>query len=138
LEPETLELSDFYFTGDDYRFGPEARQKFIDLIRERFNAGVRYRGRVLKWDTVIEQKTSELSQFLTERSSLDFTQPAPKIDREDNRELRAMILALTASQARHLGIGKSTFHHLRRNAKRPAFRIYKPVLTKLDTYGLSS
>jgi CRISPR-associated protein Cas1 len=50
FESKTLQLHDFYFTGDDYcyRFGAEAKQRFIDLIRERFNTGVAYKGRVLK------------------------------------------------------------------------------------------
>ena len=80
FESETLTLRDFYFTGDDYcyRFETEAKQRFIDLLRGRFNAGVSYKGRVLKWDTVIEQKVSELGGFLTERSlTLDFVEPAP-------------------------------------------------------------
>jgi hypothetical protein len=59
-------LSDFCFTGDDYRypFEPEARERFIDLIRERFNSGANYRGRILKWDSIIEQKATELGQFI--------------------------------------------------------------------------
>jgi CRISPR-associated protein Cas1 len=56
FESRVLDLPNFYFTGDDYRyrFEPEAKQRFIDLIRERFNAGVNHDGRVLKWDTVIQ------------------------------------------------------------------------------------
>jgi hypothetical protein len=40
-----VELSDVYFTGDDYRcrFEFDAKQRFIDLVRERFNAGVAYK-----------------------------------------------------------------------------------------------
>jgi CRISPR-associated protein Cas1 len=55
FESEALKLSDFYFTGDDYRyrFEPEAKQRFIDLIRQQFNCGARYKARVLKWDTVV-------------------------------------------------------------------------------------
>jgi len=39
-----LDLQDFYFTGDDYRyrFEPDAKQRFLDLLRERFNAGATY------------------------------------------------------------------------------------------------
>jgi hypothetical protein len=50
FESEVLDLPDFYFTGDDYRyrFQLEAKQRFLDLLRERFNAGVRYGNRVLK------------------------------------------------------------------------------------------
>lgn len=53
FESGALSLHDFYFTGDDYRFRfeAEAKQRFIDVLRERFNAGLANRGRVLKWDT---------------------------------------------------------------------------------------
>jgi CRISPR-associated protein Cas1 len=140
FESGTLELRDFYFTGDDYRYRFEiyAKQRFIEALRERFNAGVTYKGRVLKWDTVIEQKTTELGRFLTGKSSkLDFEEPATKLDRQDDRELRAKILALSASQARHLGIGKSTLHYLRRNAScKRRFDLYRPVAAKLDSMNL--
>jgi len=62
FESKVLDLPDFYFTGDDYRyrFEPQAKQRFLSLLRDRFNSGVRYRGLELKWDTVMEQKTNEL------------------------------------------------------------------------------
>ena len=85
FESEVLDLPGFYFTGDDYRyrFEPEARQRFLDLLREWFNSGVRYRGRALKWDTVIEQKTVELGRYLTSRTGrLDFCEPSPNLHAE--------------------------------------------------------
>jgi hypothetical protein len=72
---------------------------------------------MLKWDTVIEHKASELGRFLTGKSpTLDFVEPVPKLERQDDREMRAKVLGLTTSQAKHIGIGKSTFHYLRQNA----------------------
>ncbi len=140
FESGTLELRDFYFTGDDYRyhFESEAKQRLIDAIRERFNAGVPYKGRVLKWDTVIEQKTNDLGRFLTgKQASLDFVEPVATLERQDSRELRAKILALTASQARQLGIGKSTLHYLQANARtRRTFKVYEPVSKKLSSIKL--
>jgi CRISPR-associated protein Cas1 len=120
FESEALKLSDFYFTGDDYRYRlePEAKQRFIDLIRGRFNCGMRYKDRVLKWDTIIENKVNELGKFLTGKSStIDFVRPTAQLGRQDSRELRAKILALTTSRARRLGIGRSTLHYLRFNAQ---------------------
>ena len=120
FESGVLDLPDFYFTGDDYRyrFEPEAKQRFLDLLREWFNSGVRYRGRALKWDTVIEDKTTELGRFLGGKlAALNFVEPTPALHRNDDCELRARILALTSSQAKKLGIGKSTLHHLRRRAR---------------------
>jgi hypothetical protein len=87
----------------------------------------------LKWDTVIEQKSNELGRFLTGKTpSLDFTEPAPSLDRQDDKVLRAKILTLTASQAKRLGIGKSTLHDLRKNAvSNESFRVYRKVHSKL-------
>jgi len=135
FESKTLELHDFYFTGDDYRyrFEAEAKQRFIDVIRERFNAGAKYKGRLLKWDTLIEQKTNELGRFLTGKTpSLDFTDPSPILERQDDKALRAMILTLSASHAKSLGIAKSTLHYLRRNAgSNESFRVYRKIHSKL-------
>jgi CRISPR-associated protein Cas1 len=136
FESRTLDMHDFYFTGDDYRyrFEADAKQRLIDVLRERFNTGVAYKGRVLKWDSVIEQKTNELSRFLAGKlSALDVVEPAPMLERQDNRELRAKILALTTPQARHLGIGRSTLHHLRVSAQsRTPFKVHKDVHARLD------
>lgn len=139
FETETLKLSDFYFTADDYRyqFEPEARQRFIDLIRERFNSGATYKGRVLKWDTIIEQKGTELGQLLVNRAStVDFAEPAVKLVRHDDRELRARILSLGQSEAKRLGIGKSTLHYMRQKAEfKGSFHVYSSTLSKLREGG---
>ena len=135
FESGMLDLPDFYFTGDDYRyrFDTEAKQRFLDLLRERFNSGVKYKGRALKWDTVIEQKTVELGRYLVGRSErLDFSNPFPRLARTDDRELRIRLLSLTQQEARRLGIGKSTIHYLRNKARanRP-FSVYPKTRDRL-------
>jgi CRISPR-associated protein Cas1 len=135
FESGVLDLPDFYFTGDDYRyrFEPEAKQRFLDLLRERFNSGVRYKGRVLKWDTVIEQKTIELSFFMARKSNtMGFEEPAPTLERQDNNKLRTKIQRLTQSDGKRIGIGKSTLHYLRRKARneRP-FTVYRKVIRRM-------
>jgi len=120
FESGVLDLPDFYFTGNDYRyrFEPEAKQRFLGLLRERFNVGVRYNARMLKWDTVIEQKTVELSRYLTDRSGkLNFSEPSPNLHRVDDKYLRRRILGLTQSEVRRSGIGKNTFHYLIEKAR---------------------
>jgi len=135
FESGMLDLPDFHFTGDDYRyhFEPEAKERFLDLLRERFNSGVKYKGRALKWDTVIEQKTAELGRYLVGRSGiLDMSLPSPQLVRTDSRELRERILRLPGSEARRMGIGKSTLHYLRKNARnRNAFKTYNKIRRKL-------
>jgi CRISPR-associated protein Cas1 len=136
FESGVLDLPDFYFTGDDYRyrFEPKAKQRFLDLLRERFNSAVTYKGRALKWDTVIEQKAMELSGYLMGRSDkMDFSVPSAKLIRSDDRELRNRILSLSQSEARKVGIEKSTLHYLRESARdERSFRVYGKVHNRLQ------
>jgi CRISPR-associated protein Cas1 len=120
FESRLLDIEDFFFTGDDYsyRFEPEAKRRFVEAIRKRFNSGVEYKSRHLRWDSVIQQKTLELAGFLTGKSrTLDFVEPAPRLDGANEREIRTKILALTSFQAKQLGIGKSSLHYLRNRAR---------------------
>ena len=88
----------------------------------------------MRWDTVIGQKTNEVGQFLTgKRLSLDFVEPVPKLERQDNDDLRARVPLLTQSEARKLGIEKSTLHYLRMNArKKHALDIYRKTRKRLQ------
>jgi CRISPR-associated protein Cas1 len=135
FESRVLGLDSFHFKFDDYRFrfNPEAKERYIELLKEHFNGGVRYRGKRLKWDTVIEQKTLELSRFLAGKiSTVDFIEPSPNLDRSDNRIMRERINSLTSDEAKRLGLGKGTLHYLRRNARNErSFKLYSKTMEKL-------
>jgi CRISPR-associated protein Cas1 len=130
-----LDLPDFYFTGDDYRYRlkSEAKRGFIDLLRKLFNSDVMYRGHSMKWDTIIERKAIELGRYLAGRSStLNFSEPAPILERTDNRVVREAILRLIESEARKCRIGKSTLFDLRRKATNErSFRLCHKVRQKV-------
>jgi CRISPR-associated protein Cas1 len=136
FESGVLDLPDFYFIGDDYRyrFETQAKRRFLDLLRERFNVGVRYNGHVLKWDTIIERKALELGRYLAgESTTTNFVEPSPRLTRIDDRELRRRILNLSESDAQRLRIGRSTLYYLRRKAQRArSFRTYAPVTERLN------
>jgi CRISPR-associated protein Cas1 len=137
FESGALDLPDFYFTGDDYRyrFETDAKHRFLELLRERFNAGVKYNGRTLKWDTVIEQKTVQLGHYLANRTSeIDFCKPSPNLRCTDDWALRKRVLGLSKSEAQRIGIAKSTLHYLRENARQAGcFRTYRMTARKLGT-----
>jgi CRISPR-associated protein Cas1 len=135
FESGVLDLPDFYFMGDDYRyrFEIEAKRRFLDPLRERFNARVRYNKVELKSDTVIERKAVELARYLVVRAGeLDFSEPSPNLRRTDDVEFRRRILGFSQLEAKRLGIGKSTLHYLRARAKNShRFKIYAPVRDRL-------
>jgi len=135
FESGALGMKDFYFTGDDYRYRieVEAKRRFLELLKDRFNSGVKYKGKTWKWDTAILNKTQELARFLLRKSgSIDFMEPSPSLVRSDTQEIRKRILELSTKEARELGINKSTLHDLRKHARSSeSFKIYKPVLDRL-------
>jgi len=136
FESGALDLPHFYFTGDDYRyrFDVDAKTRFLNLLREQFNSGVKYKGNILKWDTVIELKALELSRFLLGRSrEMGVMEPHPILDRSDNLNMRRRILSLTQKDAERLGVGKSTLHYLRKHALHDhGFKIYEKLRSRLD------
>jgi CRISPR-associated protein Cas1 len=136
FESGVLDLKDFYFTGDDYSYRIEivAKRRFLQSLKDRFNSGVSYNGHVLKWDSVIEQKTMELARYLTGKSRLlDLSGPKPELDRTDSLELRKRILSVSQSEMKRIGISKSTFHYLRKNAEgNMPFGVYTKTQEKLS------
>jgi CRISPR-associated protein Cas1 len=63
----------FRFTEHDYRlcFEPSAKGRFLSALRDRFNSGVKYKGKRMKWDTLIQTKAAELGRYLIESQASD-------------------------------------------------------------------
>jgi CRISPR-associated protein Cas1 len=142
FESGELDMKDFYFLGDDYRYHIEieAKRRFLELLKDRFNSGVKYNGKTWKWDTVILNKTQELARLLLDKSKqIDFIEPRPSLQRSDTQYLRRRILELTQSEAKELEIGKSTLHYLRKKtgSARP-FRVYRKTLGRLQSVLMDS
>lgn len=135
FESGKLSPQDFTFTRDGYQYRLEwlGKEKLLDHFRYTFNSGVTYRGRTLKWDTVIESKALELARYLKGSAhELDFSEPNPEFERTDNQAVREKILSITNPEARSLGITKQTLFDLRRKAKsEKSFKLYSKLLEKL-------
>jgi len=106
-----LDLKDFYFMGDDYRYHieTEAKRRFLEVLKNRFNSGVTYTGKKWKWDTIILCKVHELVRFLLGKAEfLDFTQPfaSPKVDHD--LHLHSRILSLSSKEA-HADLHRNEF-----------------------------
>jgi len=135
FESGIVKMRDFCFTSDDYQYylDVEAKSRFRQFIKDKFNANIQYKEKIWKWDTIILSKTQELARFLVGKtSSIDFLNPRPNLLRTDSVKLRECILSLSSQEARELSIGKSTLHYLRKHAQSPRpFMVYKPVFQKL-------
>jgi len=94
----------------------------------------------VKWDTVIGLKVQEFARYLIGKADrFDLRSPVPVLERSDSKELRERILSLSASEARRLGLGKTTLHYLKKHARNcKPFKIYKPVFQKLREFSSSA
>jgi CRISPR-associated protein Cas1 len=135
IESRTFSQDDFYFTAEDYRLRikPPLLDRYANLLREQFNSGALYRGDRLQWDTLILRKCQELARFLVGKTDrFEVVTPQPALVREDTKAVRDRICSLTSGEAKKLGIGKSTLHYLRNNARgTSSFRVYKKVRRRL-------
>jgi CRISPR-associated protein Cas1 len=135
FETGRLDTDSFYFAEQDYsyHFQLEAKGRFLEALREQFHSRVHYKAKPMRWDTVIREKAVEFARYLTGRSdTVDFFEPAPNLDTEDNRAVRETILNLTQGEAEKLGVGKSTLHYLRRRAReKRSFKVYGKVLERI-------
>jgi len=120
FESGTLDMKGFYFTGDDYRYHIEvkAKRRYLQLLKYRFNSGVKHNGKICKWNTVILNKAQKLAWFLLDKcKQIGFIKPSPSLQRCDTRDLRRRILELTQKEVKELGIGKSALHYMRKRAR---------------------
>jgi len=114
-----LSAESFYYVESDYRymFELDAKGRFLELLRNAFNSRISYHGKMLRWDTVIQEKAVELGRFLkASRAPLAFQEPEVAFEKSDSRALKEAIQNLSQSEAKRLGIGKSTLHYLRKRA----------------------
>jgi CRISPR-associated protein Cas1 len=134
LESGHFGKKDFY-RMDNYvlRLRPEAARKFIDALRIRFNAPVRYAGKLYGWDILVRLKAQELANHaLGKRIDLDFDEPKPTLHRTDSEAIRNQIVSMTTGKARKRGLSKNTLWRLQKRVRTgKSFEIYSPVMGKL-------
>lgn len=139
FESGVLDLRDFYFTGDDYSYKIEiqAKKRFLQLLKDRFNLVVKYRSKTWNWNTVIQLKTRELARRLLGRTQeLDFRDPRLELGAEGSDELQQKIQPLTVSEARRIGIIKSTLWYLQKRAQsKEPLHVYRKTRSRLSIFG---
>lgn len=78
-------------------------------------------------------KAQELARHILDGEPVNFSVPSPELERMDSSELRNRILSLSQSEAKRLGIGKSTLHYLRKKSGSDrTFRVYGKVINRLQ------
>lgn len=134
LEKKVFNKKDFIRTENyNIRLRPSGSKKLVKEIERQFNKPVSYLGREYGWSYVLMLKARELGQYLLgKRKAIDFGMPSPHLERDDSFKLRQKIQKLSCSEAKKLGIGKSSLWYLKQKAmsERP-FKVYDKIKEKL-------
>ncbi len=110
-------------------------KKMIVQLKLTFNSPVKYKGKNWKWDYLIELKFQELKKaILNNDKEVDFTQPIFQIGRTDNSQVRELIQKISYTEWKNLGFSKGSLHYLKTHDDNLSFKIYSPVIKKLELY----
>lgn len=83
---------------------------FLELLKVKFNAGVKYKGKTWKWDTVILSKTQELALFLLHNPrQVHFIEPHPSLHRIDTQRRQDQIPELTQRATERCNITRASY-----------------------------
>lgn len=133
LEKKVFDKKDFIRTENyNIKLKTSGAKKLVKEIENQLNKTTFYLGREYRWFNVILFKARELGQcLLGKRKSIDFN-ISSNLERIDNAELRDSILKLSYSEAKKLGIGKSSLHYMKHNAMSDKpFKIYRKIKDKI-------
>lgn len=134
LEKGIFNKKDFIRTENyNIKLRPSGAKKLVKEVETQLNKTINYLGRQHSWSFTITLKAQELAHYLLDkRKDIDFSLPIIKLERKDDHELREKILKLSYSEAKKLGIGKSSLWYMKHNAmsNRP-FKIYNKIKERL-------
>jgi len=116
------------------RLGEDVAKLLIEKINSNFNARYNYKnGNNYSYQIILQDNLQHLSNFIVEKKKeFEFIIPKMKLNRNDNLELREMILNMTPDERKRIGINKSTLWYITKNlseGKTP--KIYEKIILKI-------
>ncbi|WP_462273301.1 CRISPR-associated endonuclease Cas1 [Methanohalophilus sp.] len=137
VEKGAMDKQDFIRT-ETYalRLKPTGARKVTEEVNQWLNKRAKYRNKQHTWSAILLLKTRELAQYLVgKRKTVDFVSPAYEIERQDNMEIRQLILDISYVEWKKLGFSKGTLHDLKRRAKNDKpFSLNKHVQERLNQW----
>jgi CRISP-associated protein Cas1 len=141
LEKRILDKSDFSYTQElRLRMKPESVRMVVERMAFNFGRKTPADGSQRKYDTVLVDDTRKLARFLTgSAKSLSFQAPFVVDEVQADARLREQLLNLTVEERKKLGIPKTTYFYIRKNAlSGKSLRLYKRVQSRLAQHDARS
>ena len=102
--------SDFIVTENYHiRLKPNTAKLLIEKIKDNFNKRYEFKDKQYTLDNILYENVRILSNYISGKSrTLEFNIPEIRIDRADDKQLRAKIMAINPQKRKELKINKST------------------------------
>ncbi|MEM2161136.1 MAG: CRISPR-associated endonuclease Cas1, partial [Candidatus Nitrosotenuis sp.] len=129
-----LKKSDFILTENyNIRLRERTAKLLIEKIRLNFNSKAPYKGKNYSFSNILHENILRLANHIMDKTEkIIFDVPKLEIKRNDDVTLQEMILSMTPSERRKLGINKSTLWYMKKNLKSGSkIKVYKNTLEKL-------
>lgn len=100
------------------RLKPTGARKVTEEVNQWLNKCAQYRNKQHTWSAILLLKTRELAQYrVGKHKNVDLMSPVYEIERQDNMEIRQLILGISYSEWKKMGFSKGTLHYMKQNAK---------------------
>jgi CRISPR-associated protein Cas1 len=119
IESKKMDDKDFIRTESySLRLKPSGAKKVTEEFNNRMNKKVAYKKQSVMWSYALLLKARELAQYLVEkRKTIDFSNPAYAVERQDSDEIRQKIMSISYSDWKKMGFSKGTLHYMKKNAE---------------------
>jgi CRISPR-associated protein Cas1 len=134
LEEKKLKKADFIVTENYHIRLREATAKtLIEKIQGNFNNKVSYKGKNYSYESIMLDNIQGLANFIVDKSDkLRFDIPSIRINRNDDKDLRDLLLKMTPDKRRCLGINRNTLWYIQKNLKEgKKIDLYDKVKSKI-------
>jgi len=112
---------------------PNTAKLLIEKIKNNFNQRYEFRNKQYALENIMFENIRELSKYITGNSkNLEFTIPDIAIKRNDNSQVREMIISIDPEKRKELKINKSTLWYQQKKIKKgKTLKVYNKTKVKI-------
>jgi CRISPR-associated protein Cas1 len=128
IESKKMDDQDFIRTESySLRLKPSGAKKATEEFNNWMNKKVAYKKQSVMWSYALLLKARELAQYLVgKRKTIDFSNPAYAVERQDSDDIRQKILSISYSDWKNMGFSKGTLHYM--NKIKPTYVVLSIVM----------
>jgi CRISPR-associated protein Cas1 len=134
LEEKKLKKTDFIVTENyNIRLEEDTAKMLIEKIQGNFNSKVSYKRKNYTYESIMLDNIQGLANFVIGKSDkLRFEIPSIEINRNDDKDIRDLLLKMTPDERKNLGINRNTLWYIKKNLKEgKKIELYDKVKRKI-------